>query len=755
MTISNGDAVEVPVASLDGLPDEITDAYLKEVDRKGEVPLPREHFKTILTCIGGGSGDHSMAALDSVYFKCCLETFKGIRRLIDIVCNEKPVLKASLTKDSEDVEQYLRKEFVHHLREVSPCTMHSFQYAFATETEVHVPLSQGYTRCHLCDRVHIFLENLRRATELVDVPVGDPDTPSSLMSYLMRLVNNVYTYIGHQFRKQHEKKVDEEVLKELDNETVYIIVDWKMKLLEMAYRQAMSEFFGQRGISWFGIMVYSKKTDAELAADAAAGRVGASIYKVQFLDLTTDDSKEDAFASGTMLLAGLREFKRLNPHIRKFIVKSDGAGAFAGQEFDAMLAVAFQFCEMVCLMHIRSEVGNGKTILDSHFAVARLVLLRNVQAGAGNADVHCAADCARVLSMHGGVAASSSGLVQFRRASEAAAAQEPITGYASHLQRRFVYDEDNCFLRIELWCMSFRNSTNPDMTVSASQLTSAPVIANLRMHYPDTPQGSESKIAPGPQIRLSNKERDGYREMQVSKRKNKATKAAALKAGKKQSIQQKITCSRLRQCPAPGCKSVFYSKLRLLAHVNGGKHAYTARDYEVGYTYQKKATANKKSWRSRASPTDGATAKDELILTSASKMNTAIQAGKLVSLTDIHTTLEDALVSPDGQRWHLFEGSEVVPYDLPPGFARSRRGSNKNIVLSSRQLEYVLFVQGLGDSNCTNEAAAKSKTMPRMAEEGMRLAGTAAGQALFPGESYMAVSNSRHFRCEEGWTPSS
>lgn len=749
VTISNGDAVEVPVASLNGLPDEITDAYLKEVNRRGGIPLHREHFKTILTCIGGGSGDHSMAALDSVYFKCCLETFKGIRRLIDIVSNGKPLLKASLTKDSEDVEQYLRKEFVHHLREASPCTMHSFTYAFATEAEIPPSPPEGYSRCLLCDRVHIFLENLRRATELVDVPAGDPDTPSSLMNYLMRLVNNVYTYIGHQFRKQHEKKVDEEVLKELDDETVYIIVDWKMKLLEMAYRQAMSEFFGQRGISWFGIMVYERKNATEIATDAAAGRTGASKYKVQFLDLTTDDSKEDGFASGAMILSGLREIKRLRPHICNFIVKSDGAGAFAGQEFDAMLATAFQFCGMSCLMHIRSEVGNGKTILDTHFASARLVLLRNVQAGGGSADIHCAADCARVLSLHGGMAVSSSGLVHFRRAGESAAAQEPISGYSSHLQRRFVYDENHCFLRVELWCMSFRSRTNPDMTVLASQLTSASVKADLRMHYADSPQGGELETAPGPQIRLSSEEREGFREMKVSRRKNKAAKAVASKAEKRHSMQQKITCSRWRQCPSPGCRSIFRSKLRLLAHINAGKHAYTAQAYEIGYAYQKKATANKKGWRSRASPTDGATAKDELVLTSVSKMETAIQDGTLVSLTDVNATVEDTLVSPEGQMWRLFEYSEVKPYDLPPGFARMRRGTNKNAVLSSKQLEYVLFVQGLGDSTCTNEAAAKSKTMPRTAEEGMRLAGTAAGQALFPGESYMVESASRRFRCEE------
>lgn len=41
--------------------------------------------------------------------------------------------------------------------------------------------------------------------------------------------------------------------------------------------------------------------------------------------------------------------------------------------------------------------------------------------------------------------------------------------------------------------------------------------------------------------------------------------------------------------------------------------------------------------------------------------------------------------------------------------------------------------------------------MPRTAEEAMRLVGTAAGQAMFPGEQYMlaAANGARRFRCEE------
>lgn len=743
--LAGGDSVEVPAAQLDGLVEDITKEYLLEADRRHEVPLCREHFRTILTSLSGG-GDQCMAALDSSYFKNCLETFKGLRRLIEIVCWGKSELKEQLMQESHRAEEYLRKEYTHHLRENSPCTMHSFNYAFGGEEgEVQ--------RCALCDSVHIFLENVRRATELCNLPPGDPDSPATLMTYLLKLVENVYAYIGHQVRKQHEKRVDEEVLKELDAETVYVIVDWKMKLLEMAYRQAMSEFFGQRGIAWFGMMVYQLKNDDELAADKT------SKYKTSFIDLTMDDGKEDAFAAANMVVCALSQVKARDPSLRQFILKSDGAGCFAGSEFCAALPRMLPSCGLRCTMQLRSEVGLGKTALDSHFARSRLVLHRNVLIGRGAADVHCAEDCARVLSLHGGVAGSASGFVVLNRgAAKSPSGSAKVSGLDGHLQRRFVYDEQGQFVRCELWRMSFRRCGDPDMTVDAVNLTCIAFTATVRMCNPyDTEvpgvreEGASNSQPPQltalPNVLLDSTERKRSRELRLHRRKAKSVNLRQRVQSQQAVLEGKLQSSGFHRCPKPGCKAVFRSLKRLASHVTGDKHAFSRGDYELAYTYSKRATGARKCWKSRSLPSNGLSTKDTLKLKTARVLETALNEGALVSLTAVTEAAEVDLQPTSAVIWVLFDGTEVVPSDLPSGFAH--RSSGTKATFTMRQLDYVLFVQGRGDSQA--ESPELGKTLPRVAEAGMRLKGTAGGAALFPGEVYMAPTpdGSRVYRCEE------
>lgn len=140
-----------------------------------------------------------------------------------------------------------------------------------------------------------------------------------------------------------------------------------------------------------------------------------------------------------------------------------------------------------------------------------------------------------------------------------------------------------------------------------------------------------------------------------------------------------------------------------------------------------------------------------LKLKSAHLLSEALHSGSLVSLTDVSAQTESALEPPEGKVWRLFDGTLVTPYDPSFGYALTRRSQNKNVILSAAQLEFVLFVQGRGDKASGETAVTNNKTMPRTAEEAMRLAGTDAGEKIFPGESYMTatVNSARIFRCEE------
>lgn len=221
-----------------------------------------------------------------------------------------------------------------------------------------------------CDSVYTFLADLQLAVAMCEpfLPAGDPDTVASLQRYLSKLVNNIHQYIAHLVRKQHEKGAEQKMVDMLDDDTIYCVVDWKMKLYELVYRQAQPEYFGQRGIAWFGCMVYRKKVPQEIEHDAERGNdTRATTYKTNFIDLTSDDGTEHAFASAAMFQVVLQQYVKSSPWVKKIMVKSDGAACFMGVEFFRALPLLCAAAGLRIVLLVRSEVGLGKSPLDGHF----------------------------------------------------------------------------------------------------------------------------------------------------------------------------------------------------------------------------------------------------------------------------------------------------------------------------------------------------------------------------------------------------
>jgi hypothetical protein len=95
----------------------------------------------------------------------------------------------------------------------------------------------------------------------------------------------------------------------------------------------------------------------------------------------------------------------------------------------------------------------------------------------------------------------------------------------------------------------------------------------------------------------------------------------------------------------------------------------------------------------------------------------------------------------------LFDNTEVDRYTFKRGFGR--KTSVKSVYLNAKQMEFVLFVQGLGDESVSGKVC--TKTVPRDAERAMMLKGTPEGQSIFPGSPQMApqASGQAYFKCTE------
>jgi hypothetical protein len=78
--------------------------------------------------------------------------------------------------------------------------------------------------------------------------------PNNLRSRLLYTVdfntNLIFEWKKHQLRSIHQEKARQYALEQLDNESIYVHMDWSMKFLPLKYREITIEWFGKRGLSW-------------------------------------------------------------------------------------------------------------------------------------------------------------------------------------------------------------------------------------------------------------------------------------------------------------------------------------------------------------------------------------------------------------------------------------------------------------------------------------------------------------------------
>jgi hypothetical protein len=62
----------------------------------------------------------------------------------------------------------------------------------------------------------------------------------------------------HILRSSKQDQLQDNVLKLLDEKTVFIVSDWAMKFLPQTYRESQQDWLGKGGISWHISVVYRR-----------------------------------------------------------------------------------------------------------------------------------------------------------------------------------------------------------------------------------------------------------------------------------------------------------------------------------------------------------------------------------------------------------------------------------------------------------------------------------------------------------------
>ena len=376
-------------------------------------------------------------------------------------------------------------------------------------------------------------------------------------------------YYSHRAKLINESRWEAWVTSELKKnpQAFAIECDWAMKYLSKLHREMQAEFFGKRGILWFGsrVMWYDEREQK---------------LKHYFTNQISSDNTEDAYSSIEQITATLKFHKERHPELNhdRFHLRTDGAFYFTSVDFTGRLVYLKDLLGIKCLSHCKGEAGGGKCSVDGKFGCSKNAVDDLILRGGGSRDVNTASDLVLNLQeIHKRDSNNIPNTYSFMVApnynhvilkSNMAAVDKNRSKMGSSAMRKF--DEDGNKMHVYYSSFLDRDESvdryKPDYTVNVKEIwgdsTAAEIVPIGNVQFDPRDDRREG-------IKMERSEK-------MVEEEKKLTRREARQANRRRQRQRTAEAKVKRQhcCDTPGCVRQYKTLYLLNQHKQSGKHCF-------------------------------------------------------------------------------------------------------------------------------------------------------------------------------------
>ena len=336
--------------------------------------------------------------------------YDNIRCARDLVTGEVdgPDKRAQLLCQLDAVEEFLKFTYLEHI-DIDNDPLHDSTFALETSQSLGSTGTTRTSNCKLCMIPFQVICNIEDSLS---------DDKQDLHTVLEEVKRKISLYMGHQMRcynqEQRIANIFMDLRKNTSEQKVVILIDYKMKFEAIRFREKTTEFFGKKGMSWHGAVVfyYNSTESSTHSASSAAGQED-EIRTLFFDHLLTNDMKQDRVAVLSLLDAILARLKIELPDVKRFHLISDNARCYQNDLLPVMGPFIAKSHSLFMEGFVHSETQRGKSLVDAHFALAMMHISRYCTET--RKDVTTPADVVEALNSFGGVANCTAEMVHLRR----------------------------------------------------------------------------------------------------------------------------------------------------------------------------------------------------------------------------------------------------------------------------------------------------------------------------------------------------
>ena len=355
ITLESGEVLEMPNVIRTVTRSTMIAQYQQYCKEQSFIPLSRATLFKILE-VRAASQRKSLQGLDSTAAEGS-EAFQTLKIIVEklVDAGVEKSWASNINRQLERGKLYLKTDYKVHCKETeSPCADHCrfFSLSDATDNDFLTIC------CHSHDLVGESCENIKDTIDKIENQITthsstrfSKDLKEDLLHDFSVAKEHILKWKSHIMRSVNPELEKQRVLTELDDSSVFLIMDWAMKLTQMKYREKQSEWYGKRGMSWH--------ITSAVTRNSATQELDVKSYVHLF-----DASKQDWFAVISILEDLLKHIKTENPLICTVFLRSDEAGCYHN---NLLVTAVKDVCDRVGVQVKRydfSEPQQGKDICD-------------------------------------------------------------------------------------------------------------------------------------------------------------------------------------------------------------------------------------------------------------------------------------------------------------------------------------------------------------------------------------------------------
>ena len=365
LKLESGEVIEMPNVIRIVTRSTMVNQYQQFCDENAFEPLSRSTLFRILE-VREASERKSLQGLDNTAADgtSAFEKMKCITRQLVNFGVEK--LWTNITEKRLDKgKQYLTTDYKVHCREeVSLCADHCRQFALSDPSDPDLQIQCNHPHTVICDNC----EDIKAVVEEIKTKLQDHSHSSftkelrdDLLYDYNEAKNNIDKWKAHILRSANQELAKQDTLRDMDDSSIQLVMDWAMKLVQLRYREKQSQWFGKRGMSWHISSVVSKCSDSQ--------ELSVTSYVHLF-----DACSQDWFAVASIVEDLLLHIKSENPKVRNVYLRSDEAGCYHNNLLIAALKDIGDRVGMQIKRYDFSEPQQGKDICDRIICPLKLAI---------------------------------------------------------------------------------------------------------------------------------------------------------------------------------------------------------------------------------------------------------------------------------------------------------------------------------------------------------------------------------------------